>query len=136
MIATRWPDAIKSNGGGCNAILVRRGLITAHRARLVSLVPERRLVHAVRLGGVWLANVHSGASHRQARLSAAASAAWAGPDPVVLGGDFNLHLFSLEGFSGPADTAWITYSSGAWRGRSPRSRSSTAAPCRITRRWS
>lgn len=98
VIATRWPDTVKSNGGGCNAILVRRGLITAHRARLVSLVPERRLVHAVRLGGVWLANVHSGASQRQARLSAAASAAWAGPDPVVLGGDFNLHLFSLEGF--------------------------------------
>src|SRR2546429_3957047 len=23
-VATRWPDLIKSNGGGCNAVLVRR----------------------------------------------------------------------------------------------------------------
>lgn len=97
-IATRWPDAIKSNGGGCNAILVRQGMITAHRARLVSTIPERRAVHAVRLGRVWFANVHSGASLRQARLAATACTTWAERDPVVLGGDFNLHLFSLEGF--------------------------------------
>ncbi len=97
-IATRWPDAIKSNGGGANAILIRGGSVTRHRARRVSLIPERRWVHAVSLRRLWVANLHTGASLRQAHLAAAACVAWAGPDPVVLGGDFNLHLFSLEGF--------------------------------------
>ena len=34
-VAERWPDLIKSGGGGCNAILVRGQRITEHRrARL------------------------------------------------------------------------------------------------------
>ena len=32
-LAVRWPDLIKSNGGGCNAILVRRVAIVEHRVR-------------------------------------------------------------------------------------------------------
>jgi endonuclease/exonuclease/phosphatase family metal-dependent hydrolase len=97
-IGTRWPDAIRSNAGGANAILVRGMSITRHRAQLVSRIPERRRVHAVRLASLWVANVHSGASLAQARLAAETSAAWAGADPVVLGGDFNLRLFQLDGF--------------------------------------
>src|SRR6202161_629791 len=38
-IATRWPDLIKSNGGGANAILVRRDRIVAHRRRRLAWVP-------------------------------------------------------------------------------------------------
>ncbi|CAB4960781.1 unannotated protein [freshwater metagenome] len=50
-IAVRRPDLIKSNGGGCNAILVRPPLtITAHGVRRLRWLPERRVVHAVRVG--------------------------------------------------------------------------------------
>lgn len=50
-IAVRRPDLIKSNGGGCNAILVRPPLtITAHGVRRLRWLPERRVVHAVRIG--------------------------------------------------------------------------------------
>ena len=52
-IATRWPDFIKSNGGGCNAILLRgeAGLAQPadHRFAVLRTRPERRVVHAVRL---------------------------------------------------------------------------------------
>ncbi len=97
-IATRWPDVIKSNGGGCNAILVRGGWIAEHRTRRLSLVPERRWVHGVRVGGMWIANVHLDASLGQARLAAASTRAWAGPAPLILGGDFNLRGLALAGF--------------------------------------
>src|SRR5918998_2792186 len=57
-IATRWPDVIKSNGGGANAILVRGGAITAHRKLRLRWLPERRVVHGVRLAdGTWAANL-------------------------------------------------------------------------------
>src|SRR5437764_5905803 len=32
-VARRWPDLIRSNGGGCNAILVRGFLIGEHRVQ-------------------------------------------------------------------------------------------------------
>ena len=59
-IAKRWPDLIKSNGGGANAILVRGDTITEHRSRRLCIWPERRWVHAVRLhgAGIWVANTH------------------------------------------------------------------------------
>src|SRR6478672_3644881 len=41
-IATRWPDAISSNGGGANAVLVRDTGIVDSRALRLALVPERR----------------------------------------------------------------------------------------------
>jgi endonuclease/exonuclease/phosphatase family metal-dependent hydrolase len=104
-IATRWPDVIKSNGGGCNAILVRAGSVAEHRTRRLALVPERRWVHGVRLlgispwpAGLWVANLHTGASLDQARLAAETASRWAATTPVVLGGDFNLRDFSLDGF--------------------------------------
>ena len=51
-IAVRWPDLIKSNGGGCNAILVRRsaGWIAEHRGLRLGVRPERRWVHGVQAG--------------------------------------------------------------------------------------
>lgn len=99
--AIRWPDAIKSNGGGSNAILVRGLTVIEHRARRLSLLPERRWVHAVRVaapGELWIANLHTGGQLAQAQLAAATVRVWGGRGPAVLGGDFNLSGFSLEGF--------------------------------------
>jgi endonuclease/exonuclease/phosphatase family metal-dependent hydrolase len=95
-IAVRRPDAIKSNGGGANAILVRRDRIVAHRAQRLCRLPERRWVHGVQLGsGIWVANLHAtahdtDAAWRDGRAAAAASIGWASGGPLVLGGDFNL----------------------------------------------
>jgi endonuclease/exonuclease/phosphatase family metal-dependent hydrolase len=99
-VAVRWPDLIKSNGGGANAILVRGDAILEHRIRRLCIWPERRWVHAVRLqrAGIWVANVHGGGAIRDARRSAESALRWAGERPVVLGGDFNLRDPMLDGF--------------------------------------
>jgi endonuclease/exonuclease/phosphatase family metal-dependent hydrolase len=103
-IAVRWPDLIKSNGGGANAILVRSGDIVKHRTRRLCWRPERRWVHAVRLGeGVWVGNLHATvhdvpAAARDCELAAATVLNWAGAEPAILGGDFNLRRLSLDGF--------------------------------------
>jgi endonuclease/exonuclease/phosphatase family metal-dependent hydrolase len=99
-IAVRRPDLIKSNGGGSNAILVRGDVVVEHAIRRLSIWPERRWVHAVRLhsAGVWAANLHGGGPIDDARLAAATAHRWAGDRPVVLGGDFNLRDLALEGF--------------------------------------
>src|ERR1700759_899321 len=41
-LARRWPDAVKSQGGGANAILARRDRIVAHQVQLLTRTPERR----------------------------------------------------------------------------------------------
>lgn len=100
-IAIRWPDLIKSNGGGCNAILARGDGILEHRWRRLCIWPERRWVHAVRLrdAGVWVANLHAGGPMRDAIRAAESVVAWAGSDlPLVLGGDFNIRGLRLDGF--------------------------------------
>lgn len=99
-IAVRWPDLIKSNGGGANAILVRGGRrIVEHRVRRLSLLPERRWVHGVGLAdGTWVANLHLQGTVEQAQVAARAALSWAGPAPLVLGGDFNLRSLQLDGF--------------------------------------
>jgi endonuclease/exonuclease/phosphatase family metal-dependent hydrolase len=104
-IAVRWPDAIKSNGGGANAILVRGDAIVEHRVRRLCLRPERRWVQAVRLhdAGIWVANVHCGGPARDAHLAAATALRWAGGAPLVLGGDFNIRRLALDGFSCAAE---------------------------------
>jgi endonuclease/exonuclease/phosphatase family metal-dependent hydrolase len=95
-LAQRVPDVIKSNGGGCNAILVRNAAIADHRVLELRRAPERRVVHAVALDdGTWIANLHAqvhSEAHAQADLATAAAAldGWAGPRaPVVCGGDTN-----------------------------------------------
>jgi endonuclease/exonuclease/phosphatase family metal-dependent hydrolase len=100
-IATRWPDLIKSNGGGCNAILVRGDAIAEHRWRRLCVWPERRWVHAVRLrsADVWVANLHGGGPLRDAYRAAESALRWARERPVILGGDFNIRDLSLDGFS-------------------------------------
>jgi endonuclease/exonuclease/phosphatase family metal-dependent hydrolase len=104
-VAIRWPELIKSNGGGCNAILVRRGgPIADHRAERLCRFPERRWVHAVRLaGGVWVGNLHASGPDADARRDGARAGAalrrWARDAPVVLGGDFNAPAPAVPGFA-------------------------------------
>jgi endonuclease/exonuclease/phosphatase family metal-dependent hydrolase len=94
-IAQRRPDLIKSNGGGCNAILIRGSDAgTDHRFAVLRTRPERRVVHGVQLGDTWICNLHAQVwSEEQAQQDAATAAAdvfaWAGDAPVILGGDFN-----------------------------------------------
>jgi endonuclease/exonuclease/phosphatase family metal-dependent hydrolase len=98
-IAVSRPDLIKSNGGGGNAILVRRsaGWIAEHRARRLSLVPERRWVHGVRVEGLWICNLHTQADPSQCELAASTTRTWTS-SPIVLGGDFNVPTLALDGF--------------------------------------
>ncbi len=100
-IAIRWPDLIKSNGGGANAILVRRQGISDHRTHRLCVWPERRQLHAVRLeSGIWVGNLHATCGNDPAARVDAERARvqmlkWAAGAPVVLGGDFNVRGLSL-----------------------------------------
>ncbi|HWI71290.1 MAG TPA: endonuclease/exonuclease/phosphatase family protein [Baekduia sp.] len=104
LVADRRPDLAKANGGGANAILARGAEIAGHAQLTVRRWPERRIVHAVRLGDVWVANLHA-STHPDARIradharAAAAVQRWAGEAPALLGGDFNLADPSASGFS-------------------------------------
>ncbi len=93
-LAARRPELMKSNGGGCNAILSRRG-IAEHRALRLRWWPERRVAQLARLGdGVCVANFHGSvrvplAEAELERLWDEA-ARWAGSAALILGGDLNL----------------------------------------------
>jgi endonuclease/exonuclease/phosphatase family metal-dependent hydrolase len=105
----RWlarvaPDVAKSWGGGCNAILVRGEAIAEHRVEVLRLLPERRVMHAVRVeGGTWFANIHAQVRPPLAARSDIAGAAnalraWAGDEgPLVFGGDFNVRDPAVAG---------------------------------------
>jgi len=103
--ARRRPDLMKSGGGGANAILVRGHGVTEHRRRRVQLLPERRVLHAVRRDdGLWIGNLHATA-HDEARAqgdleeSAAAMLRWAGSGaPCVIGADCNTRTPRFPGF--------------------------------------
>lgn len=102
-LAERFPDLMKSWGGGANAILSRRG-IDAHRVLALRRWPERRVAHAVRMAdGTWAANLHATAHHSgraAADLARARAAAleWSGGAAVALGGDLNLRQPRVPGF--------------------------------------
>jgi endonuclease/exonuclease/phosphatase family metal-dependent hydrolase len=93
-IARRWPDAIKSNAGGANAILSRRALLEDRSVRLRRR-PERRVAQLARIEpGVVVANFHGSArvplaEQELARLWSLALDL-AGGSPLILGGDLNL----------------------------------------------
>jgi endonuclease/exonuclease/phosphatase family metal-dependent hydrolase len=95
------PDLIASSEGGSNQILVRHpGRIVEHRRLTLARRPEQRRMQWARLdlpgqGRVCLANLHASAGlarRAAAEVTRAGEAAvdWSGPDPLVLGGDFNL----------------------------------------------
>jgi endonuclease/exonuclease/phosphatase family metal-dependent hydrolase len=100
VVATRWPDLIKSNGGGANAVLVRGRRIVARRTLRLAVVPERRWLIGVRLDdGLWVGDLHtSGRGRGEPARAASALRRWADQAPVVLGGDFNLKAVALDGY--------------------------------------
>lgn len=103
-IATRRPDLIKSNGGGANAILVRGLPISDHRTVRLTWWPERRWMHAMRLPGAWVGNLHASGKHlaesgQEFERARRALLEWAGETPAVLGGDFNVRSLYLPGFA-------------------------------------
>ncbi|MDX6689030.1 MAG: hypothetical protein QOG15_487 [Solirubrobacteraceae bacterium] len=104
-LADRYPDVLKSNGGGANVILVRGMTIADHRQVVLRHRPERRVCHAVALAdGRWCANLHAqvhseeGAQADIAR-AAAATLQWSGGGPAILGGDFNVREPRAPGFA-------------------------------------
>jgi endonuclease/exonuclease/phosphatase family metal-dependent hydrolase len=93
-LAQRWPDALKSNGGGANAILSRLP-IQEHRALRLRSWPERRVAQLARLAaGVCVVNFHASSvpalAEGELRRLLDSSLRWAGASPLVLGGDLNL----------------------------------------------
>ena len=59
-LATRWPDLMKSGGGGANAILARDDRIVEQRSARLCRRPERRMAHGVQLAyGLWVINLHT-----------------------------------------------------------------------------
>ena len=94
------PDLIASWEGGSNLTLVRSSradspAITERRMLQLTSRPERRVMAFTRLRrGVCVANLHASAPQPMAEMelprAAAAAVDWAGADPLVLGGDFNI----------------------------------------------
>ena len=109
-LAIALPDVVKSEGGGCNAILVRGRAIDLHRSQVLAERPERRVVHAVRAGGTWIANIHASKQEPRARalldieVASAAIGFWARDAPVIWGGDFNVRDPAPEGWERAASS--------------------------------
>jgi endonuclease/exonuclease/phosphatase family metal-dependent hydrolase len=96
-IAERRPDLMGAWEGGANAILARGSLRSRLGAKEIALrgPPERRMLSMARLDpGLAVANLHASVpSHLAAedvRLAAEAACRFAGDDPLILGGDFNV----------------------------------------------
>jgi len=103
-LARRFPDVIKSNGGGANAILSRAPLDAVRAVRLRTW-PERRVAQIARLGdGTVLSNHHGSvrvplAEDELGRLGKLVLAQAAATGAAVLGGDLNLrdpHVPGME----------------------------------------
>ncbi len=98
-LADRNPDALASWEGGSNQLLVRGGRLVEVRRMTLTRVPERRRMLWARIeyprGRVCVGNLHASAAvpvNAAAEVEAAAeqALAWAGGDPLILGGDMNL----------------------------------------------
>jgi endonuclease/exonuclease/phosphatase family metal-dependent hydrolase len=102
--------------GQANAILVahRHAATDLGHERISARGLERRLVHAVRLGGsasVTVANLHASNDHANpdvprseaTRAAAFAEAVSRPGEAIVLAGDFNVHDPALAAYSGPLD---------------------------------
>jgi endonuclease/exonuclease/phosphatase family metal-dependent hydrolase len=97
-VARRNPDLMGSWGGGSNLTLSRGKLADGRAERRELLLrrrPERRKMDFVRLaGGLCVSNLHASGPDQLAetdiRRAAEAAAAWAGENPLILGGDLNL----------------------------------------------
>jgi endonuclease/exonuclease/phosphatase family metal-dependent hydrolase len=95
------PDLIASNEGGSNQLLVREParIVEVRRLTLTERPERRRMLYALveipdgrRLA---VANLHATAGDpraaaRDVRMAAERALEWAGPDPLIVGGDLNL----------------------------------------------
>ena len=112
-LAARWPDLVKSSGGGANAMLVRGASALEHRTTRLAWWPERRVAHGIRLPGGWVVNLHASV-RPPARIPAdverarRAALTWAGAEPLIVGGDFNLRRPALAGLA-PAAGHWVDH---------------------------
>jgi endonuclease/exonuclease/phosphatase family metal-dependent hydrolase len=93
-LAERWPDLVKSNGGGANAVLARIAITEGRTVRLRTW-PERRVAQLVRLAdGTCVANFHASTrvqlAEAELRRLWCEALAFARDAPLVLGGDLNL----------------------------------------------
>ena len=94
----RWrPDLIGSSAGGSNLTLVRPsgGEIAERRTVVLTRRPQRRVMVLTRLeSGLRIANVHVStgwtAAERDLLSGAETASDWAGTDPLLFGGDFNV----------------------------------------------
>lgn len=100
-IADRFPDLIKSNEGGSNMVFARApASIEAVERHRLALRPERRTLVLARVvtpddRRIAVANMHlsvpsSGQGERELLAAAEHAVAFAGSDPLILGGDLNL----------------------------------------------
>jgi endonuclease/exonuclease/phosphatase family metal-dependent hydrolase len=94
-VAEHRPELIKSNGGGCNAVLSRAAPISGHSTLRLRLWPERRVAQLVRLrDGTCVVNFHASTRRARAEQELARlwehALAWAEEAPLILGGDLNL----------------------------------------------
>jgi endonuclease/exonuclease/phosphatase family metal-dependent hydrolase len=105
-IAERRPELIKSNGGGCNAILVRAAsaehAIVEHRVVRLRRWPERRVAQLLRLAdGTCVVNLHASTRSARAEQELASlwgeALAWADASRLVLGGDLNVRDPAVPG---------------------------------------
>jgi endonuclease/exonuclease/phosphatase family metal-dependent hydrolase len=112
-LAERFPDIMKSQGGGSNLILVR-GPVRAHRSVELTRVPQRRMAHGVALeDGTWVVNLHASLRPpERVRADAAATLAnaraWAAGAHLVVGGDFNWRRPELPGLQRVA-SHWVDH---------------------------
>jgi endonuclease/exonuclease/phosphatase family metal-dependent hydrolase len=123
LLARLNPDLIASNEGGSNTTLVRGGGIADRRELVLATSPERRTMAFTRLAsGLCVANLHAStadvAASAELHLAADQSIEWAGDDPLILGGDFNIRpdrspetfaALHERGFSKPHEPAAIDH---------------------------
>jgi endonuclease/exonuclease/phosphatase (EEP) superfamily protein YafD len=119
-VARLRPHLPGSWEGGSNLVLARRGKgneIVQKFSKTLCRLPERRVVSLVRFAdGLRVANLHAstGRAHGERDVLRAAEIAseWAGDEPLLLGGDFNIRpnssgafdlLQGRYGFSAPGE---------------------------------
>jgi len=96
-IAQRLPDLMGAWEGGANAILARGSLRSRLGSKEIVLrgPPERRILTLASLDpGVVVGNIHASVpsplAAEDTRRAAEAAVNFAGDDPIILGGDFNV----------------------------------------------